>query len=739
MKRPLCICSVVFVAVLFFTLRFFPSNVWNRISAFEEIGEEEILGIRQGETVSLTGTIVSCQTKQQGKETITELILNHITFISPIQNHSTNQIDSNFKIKCYLNEEETVKIGQRVAVCGAMDLFKHATNPGEFDSALFYQNRGILFQIKQGSIRGKSREYNKWAQFLDSVKNRNEVYLSHYLEEGNAAVIKAMLFGDKEELDSETKERYQKNGIAHILAISGLHISMIGMGIFRLLRRLPIPQWLSLLLSASIIVNYGIMVGFSPSAFRAIFMFLLYLLSKVFKRTYDMMTALSASMMLFLLLHPSYLYDCGFQLSFAAILGIAVLLPTFVTIIPIQNKFLSAFLTSFSVFLATAPILVWHYHEISFSSLLLNMLVIPLMSILLFSAILLLVLANLFQPAAVFMTYPIRFILWIYEKSCLLSESIPVSAKNVAAVSLWRIFAYYLVLITLTVLVKTKKKKILTLLLIPVFLLLFWQKNCGFSVWMLDVGQGDCNVIFSESGKTYLIDGGSSSKYNVGEKIIIPFLKSRGINRVDAIFLSHLDEDHINGILELLKEGREEHIKIGCVFLFSETLNGKEEKLKEVKEAAQENGITLRGMSARDVLRDGDLTIQCLYPKKGQEKKSDNDTSLVLEVKCRDFQALFTGDLEEEGERELLQHYGQLSKNYTLLKVGHHGSDTSSSMEFLTWANPKQAIISCGKNNRYGHPHKETLERLEEIDCKVLRTDRMGAIEVNLLRREGGG
>ena len=760
MRRPLACTAFVFVMVLFL-FQTVKTGVLPTEPILRNAEQISILsGYGQGDTVVVCGKVTDYSTELQYGQTTTELSLKNIQILPhgeaftkeknlPIYLSESDYIsqlqsigNKRQSIIVYLQGEFEPRIGSYVIISGQMSYFNKASNPGEFDAHRFYSGRGVLFAVKKADVLKVSTTGNSLLQALKEFRLQQEAYLQEYLPDGNAAIMKAMLFGNKKEMDDETKELYQKNGIAHILAISGLHISLLGMSVYKVLLHLPLPKWCMLLISGLFLVLYCFMVGMSASAFRALVMFSFFLLSKLLKRSYDMITAMAFSAMVWLLLYPGYLFDCGFQLSYAAIGGIGIILPVLTEIadsvkIKWLRKCITLFLPSLSVNLMTAPILVYHYYELSFFSIALNLIVIPLMAPLLLCGIGMLMAANIFGnitgiPALV-CAFPVNAILWIYEMGCRILEWFPIGRRNIAPLSLWELVLYYSILIVMTVLVKKKSHFYQFLFPMACICILIIPKKLDFAVWTLDVGQGDCSVILTEEGNVFLIDCGSTSKYNVGEKILIPFLKYHGVSRVDGIIVTHPDEDHMNGIWELVELGAEENIKVNGIYIYEKGLVNEKEAWEELLLLANEKEIVVMGIGQGDVLQTESLRMECIYPLQEQEGLTGNASSLVISVESEDFCGLFTGDLEAEGERQLLNVYksqeallGQ--KKCDFLKVAHHGSSTSTSSAFLQWLKPEYAGISCGENNRYGHPHREVLSCLKTESVSYLITYEEGAV-----------
>ncbi len=264
----------------------------------------------------------------------------------------------------------------------------------------------------------------------------------------------------------------------------------------------------------------------------------------------------------------------------------------------------------------------------------------------------------------------------------------------------------------------------ITFLLIPAN---NWNTK-NLEITFLDVGQGDSIFIKNGKGMTVLIDGGSTDEKSVGKYRIIPFLKSKGVGTLDYIVVTHADSDHMNGIVELLEKRKESGIKINHLVLPKTTLI--EENYEKLVNLAEENKISILYIKAGDKFKEGSFEMTCLHPTMDFSPDNTNSYSVVLQLEYGKFKALFTGDLEKNGE-DLLLESGKLEDIF-LLKVAHHGSKYSTKEEFLNIVNPELAIISSGKDNSYGHPHKELLERLENVGSKIMSTTEYGGITVKI-------
>lgn len=732
MKRPLCGFFVLFLLmeliVTMVAIRNFPDYSY-----------------LEKEWITVQGTVSEKEVATLYGEEILQITLENVA-INPYTNQVYEEEIPIKQILCNIDTSQSediqniLKIGSQVVVEGQVSNFSQATNPGQFDFKQYYQRQGYGFSLSYASILWAGEEYNKIKEFLYNCRQNIAMILELYLSEENSGVIKAMMIGDKSSLEDSLQNLYQNSGIAHILAISGLHISLLGMGVFKCLGRTGINYKCGAIVSIILLWNYGVMVGMGTSTFRAIIMFSIMVIGKVILRSYDLLTAMAIAAFILLIQNPFLLYDVGFQLSFMAILGVAMVIPSLISLTEVKNKIGMGVISSLGITLSTLPIILYNYYEVPLYSVFLNLLVIPLMSILLLSGILLCLAYYIFSPICNVFVYPINGILFLYKKVCELFAMIPYNRVTIGKPQLWQIFLYYAILVIIMISIAYMPKKIGAYWIVMGLYFLTSRFDNEFSITFLDVGQGDGIVIETESGKVCMIDGGSVSTTSVGEYRIIPYLKSQGISEITCIFLTHMHEDHIGGIVELMEQSVEENLKVQTIVL--PELEEWDDTYIETIAIAQEAGIGVKTMKAGEVFLLDQVEFICLHPYAEETISDVNNTSLVLSVEYDSFHGIFTGDLEKDGEAFLLENMDTLDnieefdwlefEGYDLLKVGHHGSNTSSTIPFLEWCQPQFAVISCGENNSYGHPHKETIGSLEEKQIAYAITKDTGALTVTI-------
>ena len=863
-------------------------------------------------------------------------------------------------------EEESLKIGQQIILEGTFSHFATATNPGEFDVQRYYAAKGIGGRVRQSQILAVGEKYSFLREKLYGFRQVLHDRLAEVFPAKEASVMQTLLLGEKEELDAEVKALYQKNGIAHILSISGLHITLLGMGVYRLLKRLGLPVRAAAVGGAMLLLIYGVMVGMSVSASRAIGMYLLQMLGIFVGRTYDMLTGLGLMALLLVLQEPERLCDVSFLMSFGAVLGICILTPVLSgdgrerdadaelevkgisawlrTVADIfgdsayeRNKYREGwrkvayegiqrmasavkgdFAASVGVILFTLPVQLWFFYEIPVYSVLLNLLVLPFMSVVVAGGILSLI------PGLGLVGTVDCLILWWYEWICGRFAQLPGAIWCVGRPEIWQIVCYYVGIFLLVFgreyveawkkrgtygeenvpgdrqhfartlwclkmrgawkrrgtygeenvpgdrlhfartlwrlitrgadeSIRNRKKdcngemiqhsdrrfgicptgvqnalakfrcawqgamtymnRVPHLIAVVMILglligLLTGNFDCGSRVTFLDVGQGDGIVVETGQG-AYLFDCGSTSRKNIGEYVLKPYLKSRGTRSLRGVFVSHPDEDHMNGVIELLENGADWGIVVEQLFLPAIAEGKRTESFATLLAAAEAAEVPVSYIKCGDEIRDSQLRLLCLHPEENTTLADANaysecfyvevfakkikqeaiaDRKAIADRQAKDasegsamegsgengnfagngsfagngerkdfrmndgkINILLTGDVEGEGERQLMQELqalqqpqslqesrrlqeqrGQREFRVDILKVAHHGSGYSTGTEFLATASPAIAIISCGRNNSYGHPHAETLQRLEDARVPWYGTMDYGALTVTV-------
>lgn len=622
--------------------------------------------------------------------------------------------------------EDHFCVGSTISCLGTAELFEPARNPGGFDSRAYWQAMGFRFQVQMEQVRCLKHPRGDWRERLLRLREALSERLARLLPEQEAAVGAAILLGEKKGLPEEIRTLYQENGIAHILAISGLHVSFLGMGLYRGLRRLGIPILICAAGGLIFLGLYGRMAGFPVSASRAVIMSAVSLTGQVFGRTGDLLNTAAVSAVLLLWNQPNQLGQTGFLLSYGAVLGIALLVPVWKNC---HKKIPGSLCVSCAVQAAVLPVTMRAYSMLPLLGIILNLIVIPAMSLLLPLLAAALAADCFLRGTGRLPAGAAWMLLKLFETLCRGASSVPGSLLVTGSPALWKCLAYYGLLALSSLYLNRKKGRTgLFFLCIGFGLLFFPVQKQELTVTMLDVSQGEGILLEAPEGNFFL-DGGSSDRPEIGADCLIPAVRSRGIRKLDWVMISHWDEDHINGIKTLLEEN---WLETGLVLLPGVgTEKGETEGLRQLKDWLEARKIPWAPLWKGMKIEKGRLKLRCLYPERGAEIRSPNEASLVLRLEYGSFSMLFTGDLEDVGETKLIREEGT---SVTVLKIAHHGSGSSTGEEFLDWCAPKAAVISCGRNNRYGHPHPELLDRLRERRISFYVTAESGAI---LIRTNG--
>lgn len=648
-------------------------------------------------------------------------------------------------VRVFLKKEEELKPGMQIFVKGILKEVEGPTNPGGFDSSQYYACRHIYYFMKKAVLLKKTSTYSGYHQAMLMVKEKCRQILENTAGK-DAPVFEAIVLGEKTGLDPEIRMRYQLAGIVHILAISGLHISILGMGLYKLIKRVGFGIWPAGIFSLAVMLQYGMMTGGSVSTLRAVTMFLIAMGARITGRIYDMPSAVSVTAMMILAESPAYLLDSGFLLSFGCVLGICVASERICALAGAKRKGTKVFCESVALWLVTLPVMLKFFGEASLAGLVLNLAVLPSVGVVLAGGVAAMILGFVSIPTGRVMIFPARVLLFLYERLCELAGRSRWCTWIGGEPEIWQITIYYAILVAVLLIGQyikesdqtkiSRKQHILRIsgivLLILSILTLGKQsfrypfKTQTLQITCLDVGQGDGILIRTPDNKHYLIDGGSSSQSELGRYCLLPALKSMGISCLDGIFISHTDKDHLSGVQELLEYMEKGLTTIRAAYLVLPGWTEPPEAWTDLASAAQKAGIKTVTGNAGNIIHSGAAAFEILWPESTARGKDVNEEAMVMELTYGDFRMLFTGDIGADTEKKLLSA-GCLN-DIECLKVGHHGSGYSSSEEFLKKVKPELSIISCSSTNTYGHPSPETVKRLKDCGSQIEYTMKNGAI-----------
>lgn len=664
-------------------------------------------------------------------------------------------------IKCTGKEEKinSLREGMHVRLEGMLVLPELPRNPGQFNRRIYESGKKIDFYLENPTVLEVKEQRSGVREVVEIWKTEMMNRCEKIYPDEEAGILEAMLFGEKSELSGDIKELYQAAGISHVLVISGLHISLLALAVAGILRRLgfPMPVWV--ILSVGVLAGYGILIGQPTTAVRALLMFFVLQGARLLGRSYDLLSALAFAGILMLLDNPDLILDGGCRLSFCAVIGVGWYVSEknkiFRSIGEKEKRknrgkggkgsnagaILENIRAGWYLWLFTLPVMLDTFYQVSVVGILWNLVAIPLLPVIIASGGLGVVLAgwNIFLGSLA--GSPAYGMLQLYQEIGNISEKLPVGMWTPGQPSKPVIAGYYLVIFLLVLvekqLIKREKRwkirkifpgmELCSMLLLLLLMAHPWQQR--EKITFLDVGQGDASLLQS-GGQTLLLDGGSTSQKNVGTYVILPYIKQQGISCLEAVVLTHTDQDHINGVTEVLEEGKKGWLTVKNL-MYPYWMEGTEQG-KQLKKLAEEAGASCRKIRAGDRLTIGKAEAVVLYPKEQEKIAEPNAGSLVLFWKWEGVRAMFTGDLPEEKERELLQNLPACE----ILQVGHHGSATSTCREFLEQVQPSLAVISCAMKNRYGHPSPDTVDRLKKTGCEIRYTMKSGAITIRKRGRE---
>lgn len=615
---------------------------------------------------------------------------------------------------------------------------EHAFNYKQY---LFRQNIHWLFRtselpLSQCHISNQSiihTLYNIRAELIHVIDDSFPKILTPY--------AKALIFGDRTSFSDESYRTYQEIGVVHLLAISGLHIGLLVTMLYFLLLRMGVTKetiyWMLVLL----LPVYAILSGGNPPVIRAVITTIILLSAQKWRLPLTTLDSFSLSFILFLFFNPYLIYHIGFQLSYSV--SFSIITSTHVLTRNRNSYLKNMFDISIISMLSSVPILTYHFYEFSTVSVIANLIFIPFYSVFVLPSIFFLFIVQFIHSSLfTYVAIPLEKLLVFSETVAMWLSSVKysmiITGKPSSAILLFMILSTFIYMLLV------EKNKPRTLAILPFMLVLSLQLltttySLKGEVVFIDVGQGDSTLIklpFNQG--TYLIDTGGQlqfpvekwqvrrSPFRVGEKILIPFLKSKGIRGIDKLILTHSDVDHMGAAGELLDEMTVKEIYISP--------NSWEKPLmREVVSIANKYKVPIFEKKAGINWQTGSGEFHIIYPF--SEIYEGNNSSLVLFANFGGLNWIFMGDVEKEGEHEIIRVYPMLDAD--IIKIGHHGSKSSTTRDFIQLISPRFAAISAGKNNRYGHPNADVLDVLSEFDIKIWRTDGQGSIHYLFTKNKG--
>lgn len=548
-------------------------------------------------------------------------------------------------------------------------------------------------------------------------------------EEGN--LLLAILLGDKDKLSEDIQESFKTSNLSHMLAVSGAHVSYIILGLTYVLQNSIIGKKNGKIVCIIFLLAFMAITNFTPSVTRACIMAILTLFSSIIYRKSDVYTNISVAALITLIFNPYSLLDLGFQLSYGGTIGIIIFIKRIQekkSNSKVINYIKQMALVSIYANIIIIPIMMYHFNTVSFTFIISNIMASPILGIIVITGFLFIIASITVKPLTRLIAIFIKPILSILIKISQICSKLPFSNILVVTPYMFNVISYYAIILYCIKSKKNNKCKIIICLLIVLILInfiiyIFPQK---LRIFFIDVGQGDSTLIITPDKKTVLIDGGGSDSFDVGKKVLLPYLLDRRILKIDYVLISHFDTDHCGGILTIMEKVKVKNIIISEQAEHSENY----ERFKKLMIHKKIRLIEVKKGDKIKIERYSEFKI--LFPTSRLLSENPlNNNSIVAQFNYNNFKMLFTGDIEKLAEQQILKAE-KAEIRADILKVAHHGSKTSSIPEFIKAVKPKIALIGVGKNNTFGHPNQQTIKNLENIKCRIYRTDLQGEIIIKI-------
>lgn len=596
-------------------------------------------------------------------------------------------------INYYDVSNDNISIGDEIEVIGTIKIPSNNTIPNLFNYKKYLYNNDIFYTVTAKSIKKTANNTNVIYSIKEKINNRiDKIYKSN-------EYIKIFVLGDTSALDEEVLSSYRENGISHLFSISGMHISLFASILLYVLKRISYNNYYNYGMVIIFLIFYSLLVGSSASVLRSLIMYILFSINKVLNLKIKSIDIMCIVLIIMLLYKPYYIYDISFQYSY--LISFSLVLYSY-KLKYIKNKIFKSLYISLISFLISFPICIYNFYQVNILSIILNIFLIPLVSSIIFPL-------SLLSFIIPIISYTLSIFTNILE-----TISLIISKYQLGIVSFPKPNIYIIIIYYIFILLFLHNKKYFYIFIFMIFHKLSIYIDLTFEILYLDVGQGDSSLIkFPNNQGNILIDTGglTNSSYSITVNKTIPYLQSRGIKNIDYLILTHGDYDHMGEAINLVNNFKVEKVIFNCG-----EYNELEQDLIKV--------LDKKKISYYSCIKKINIDDNKLYFLNNKLYDNENDNSSVIYIELNNYKFLFMGDAGVEVEQDLIEKYNLQDIN--VLKVGHHGSKTSSGEKFIEQIEPKYSIISVGKNNRYGHPNKEVLNNLN--NSKIYRTDQDGSI-----------
>ena len=732
---------------------------------------------------TISNSIVIFQNKRyENRYQDGEIITGEAIVISELQekeyyNRYKIQYENTFLyLKLDKKSTENLEYGDKIKFSGQFIEPSTQRNEGGFNNKQYLKTIKIYGSIKVEKVELIARnQANPIFQLTNKISLSIKQKIDLFMRKEEASILKGILFGEGEEITDDMQENFRISNISHVLAVSGMHINYVIIGIHLLLQS-RIGKKRTRIITIIFLGLYTVVTGFSPSVVRASIMAILLIGAGILHRKSDIWSSISLSLLIILLYNPFLIMNIGLQFSYLGTIGIILFHENVLSflknikirnrkwkyifsrkIIKIGTKIKEILAVTISAQLAILPVMIYHFNLFGTYFILTNLLVSIIVGPIIILGSITVGISFFINPIAKIIGSILAILIQILITISNLSH-LPFAKIYIPTPQIYSIILYYLFILifniiyhiyiqkklnntqrrvrNLIALVKYKlfqnKKKYFKIIVLLVFIIFFSLSiPKKLEIHFVDVGQGDCTFIVTPKNETILIDGGGSTskEYDVGKSVLLPYILDQGYTKIDYIFISHFDQDHTGGILTILEE-----LKVKKVFIAKQEEDSEnyQKFLKIVKEKRISVNVVKRGDRVKI---EKNFYFDILWPGEQQiEENILNNNSAVMKMCYQNFSILFTGDIEKQAEEKILEIYEGKEKKLkaNILKVAHHGSKTSTIEEFLKCVSPKIAIIGVGKNNLFKHPSEETIEKLREYDVATYRTDENGEITITV-------
>jgi len=645
-------------------------------------------------------------------------------------NKPPQPVTGKLAVTALCRQKPELVLGQKVAVRGKVRLPHGYNNPGQVDVVASLRRQGISARMtvqEDGLIMGPAPESPPLLQVFSDWRQVMQQRLLKVMPPEDAAILSGVLFGGYKGINPEVIRDFAATGIIHILSVSGTHIALTAGAILWLGGRLGWPYRYTAVAAGVSIVIYSLLAGFTPPVIRAAIMGLVSLTATCWGREKDVASALLVAGIIMLVYEPRLLYDLSFQLSFGATCGLVYLYPRFIAGLGHWPRWLTSGVgVTLTAQLGVLPFMAYYFNVFPLSSFVANIFIVPIIETVVILGLLGSLLGIVWDLAGNVLLVLCSLLIGLIERLtgwlANMGGVLYLPPMNLPAGILYYLLLFYLFgyrppgWLSPKDYLKRYPTAFLTVIILAVTVVtVYYRWPRPVEVHFIDVGQGDAALIMTPRRQAVLIDSGGTagSDFDIGERVVLPYLKHQGVRRLESLILTHGHEDHAGGAAAVLRS-----MPVGTLIIAQDAAS------PAVQAALRSfTGTVVPAHFGQEIIVDG-VRFTVVHAATAHAA-NNNESSIVIRVNYGNHSFLFTGDLPASGEHELVRK-GLAA--CTVLKVAHHGAKTSTSQEFLQAAAPKYAIISVGANNRFGHPHPEVVQRLEQSGAKIYRTDHHGAV-----------